>query len=196
MAVKKFTREHWFPSDFIETKRDDALGIQVLSSSNGLRVMGFSGRSQKPDFFIKFASIERAEAHTSSWETRLRSRKAAQQAEKAIRNAPHSLKVSDVLSSSWGYDQTNVDFYQVVELVGKRTVVLREVAKMAVDSGQRSMQGQCVPMAGQFTGEPFRKHADAYNRVRISSFQTASPLEFKEVCGARIYRPSHYSTYA
>ena len=28
------------------------------------------------------------------------------------------LKVGDVLRSSWGYDQTNVDYYEVVELVG------------------------------------------------------------------------------
>ena len=27
-----------------------------------------------------------------------------------------NLKVGDILTSSWGYDQTNVDFYQVVKL--------------------------------------------------------------------------------
>ena len=32
------------------------------------------------------------------------------------------LKVGDYLESSWGYDQTNVDFYKVVALVGKTMV--------------------------------------------------------------------------
>ena len=32
------------------------------------------------------------------------------------------LKVGDYLYESWGYDQTNIDFYKVTELVGKSSV--------------------------------------------------------------------------
>ena len=39
----------------------------------------------------------------------------------------HSLKVGDILSSSWGYDQTNNDFYQVVK-TSKSCVWLIEVS--------------------------------------------------------------------
>ena len=37
------------------------------------------------------------------------------------------VKVGDVFYSSWGYEQTNVDFFQVVALVGKKSVRIREV---------------------------------------------------------------------
>jgi len=37
------------------------------------------------------------------------------------------LKVGDVLEASWGYDQTNVDFFQVVALRGKTQCVIREI---------------------------------------------------------------------
>ena len=33
--------------------------------------------------------------------------------------------LGDIFYTSWGYDQTNIDFYQVVALKGKHTIVLR-----------------------------------------------------------------------
>ncbi len=35
------------------------------------------------------------------------------------------IHVGDIFYTSWGYDQTNIDFYQVVALRGKHTVVVR-----------------------------------------------------------------------
>lgn len=35
--------------------------------------------------------------------------------------------IGDIYYTEWGYDQTNVDFYQVVQLKGKHTVVLRQL---------------------------------------------------------------------
>jgi len=37
------------------------------------------------------------------------------------------VKVGDVFESSWGYEQTNVDFFQVIALVGEKSVRVREV---------------------------------------------------------------------
>ena len=37
------------------------------------------------------------------------------------------VRVGDVFSASWGYDQTQVDFFQVVELVGASSVRVREI---------------------------------------------------------------------
>lgn len=37
------------------------------------------------------------------------------------------VQVGDIFESSWGYEQTNVDFFQVVELVGTSSVRVREV---------------------------------------------------------------------
>jgi len=39
----------------------------------------------------------------------------------------YGVKVGDLFSASWGYEQTNVDFFQVVELVGKSSVRVRKV---------------------------------------------------------------------
>ncbi|WP_240184397.1 hypothetical protein [Enterobacter cloacae] len=36
-----------------------------------------------------------------------------------------SVSLGDVFVSSWGYEQTNTCFYQVIALRGKKTAVLR-----------------------------------------------------------------------
>lgn len=47
--------------------------------------------------------------------------------EKAVKSEIKGLKVGDVLISSWGYEQTNVDAFQVVALVGSSSVRVKEV---------------------------------------------------------------------
>lgn len=44
------------------------------------------------------------------------------------------VKVGDIFSASWGYEQTNNDFFQVVELVGSSSVRVREVCLPIVES--------------------------------------------------------------
>lgn len=43
-------------------------------------------------------------------------------------------KVGDILIASWGYDQTNVDYYQVVALVGTSSVRIRKIQSECVRS--------------------------------------------------------------
>lgn len=39
----------------------------------------------------------------------------------------YGVKVGDIFSASWGWEQTNVDFFQVIALVGETSVRVREV---------------------------------------------------------------------
>jgi len=89
---------------------------------------------------------------------------------------PHTLKTGDVLYSDWGYEQTNIDFYEVVAVSGT-IVTIRQIA--ATIKPTEFMQGETMPRPGQFIGEPLRRKADASNRVRITSFASASPWDGK-----------------
>ena len=51
---------------------------------------------------------------------------AAEKSAPAVTNK-YGVKVGDIFETSWGYDQTNVNFFQVVKLVGKTSVRVREV---------------------------------------------------------------------
>jgi len=85
---------------------------------------------------------------------------------------PHTLNIGDVLNTSWGYDQTNVDFYEVVAVSGVM-VTLREIAATLTETG--FMCGETIPKPGHFVGEPIRRRASATNHVRIHTSASASP---------------------
>ena len=56
----------------------------------------------------------------------------------------YGVKVGDLFSSSWGYEQTNVDFFQVVELVGETMVRVKEVMPVIVEEKNISCMSKDV----------------------------------------------------
>ena len=70
--------------------------------------------------------------------------------------------VGDILWHSWGYDQTNIDWYQVVS-VGKATIKIQEIhSKTIKETG--FMSGHSEPKPGAFKPEskPMLKHPYTY----------------------------------
>lgn len=67
------------------------------------------------------------------------------------------VKVGDIFETSWGYEQTNVDFFQVVKVTGK-SVVVRHIKSKETEikdaSGISTMTGHVVPVKNAFDGEP------------------------------------------
>lgn len=59
--------------------------------------------------------------------------KTTKKAEKAEKKNKYGVQVGDIFSASWGYDQTNVDFFQVIALVGETSVRVREVYPQMID---------------------------------------------------------------
>lgn len=99
----------------------------------------------------------------------------------------HPLQIGSILYSSWGYDQTNIDFYQVIELIGTSTVVLRELAQEQITGSNDHFSGKTKAKPNFFIDEPFRKRADAQGRVRINSITHARPWD-----GVPLYYSSYY----
>jgi hypothetical protein len=135
----------------IASKRSPAVAY-LYSRASGIYAMGYFGKAIKPAFNYRFKADARRIAYVSEWlksQDAFVERKVARKAEEqAKRAAGHKLKVGDVLRSSWGYDQTNIDYYEVVELVGKCNVKVREIGAESVETG--FMSGQCVPVAGSY----------------------------------------------
>ena len=61
--------------------------------------------------------------------------------------------VGSIFASHWGYEQTNVDFYQVVEVKGK-SVMIREINGNGHDTGP--MCGKTVAVPNSFCSEARR----------------------------------------
>ena len=67
-------------------------------------------------------------------------------------NFQHGYQVGDILYASWGYDQTNVDFYQVTRLVGAKMIEIQRISSK--DAGR----DRVMPVPNRFvSGErPFK----------------------------------------
>ena len=92
------------------------------------------------------------------------------------------VKVGDIFYSSWGYDQTNVNFYEVTGLTGA-SVKVREVAQRVVpppDGKGHFTYEHVVPVPGQYIGGEMLKRLQDWGRsdgprpaININSVQSA-----------------------
>jgi len=94
--------------------------------------------------------IERVEANINSVKQLKEQKKIAQQ------NMNHNFKVGQVIYNSWGYDQTNINFYQVIESKEK-SIILREIASSYVAGSEGFMSARVKPVENAFIGEPILK---------------------------------------
>lgn len=84
----------------------------------------------------------------------------------------------DIFVSSWGYEQTNVDFFEVIKVKGD-WITLREI-EYSVEMGG-GMTGRSVP-AEPFEpkGQPFRRKLQNFGSepmCKIQSYSYARPWD-------------------
>ena len=166
-----FNTSRYIPEDSIETKYEHVNAVTYLAQrDNGqLRAAGYSGRRNKPDFNGYFNNQQEADNYIANWLKRLEAQIAYRKEALAERHAyNHTLKVGDILNSSWGYDQTNVDFYEVVEVKSKKTVVIQKIKRSIVEASQSLHDySHCIPCPGEYCGELLLKRVSRGNNVRI-----------------------------
>lgn len=182
----------------VANKSGSAVAYLYATASGRLCAIGYAGKATNPGLHYSFKTEAQRAASVARFlkgADETAARRAARQAERrAELSKPHALAVGDVLYSSWGYDQTNIDFYEVVALVGKRSVMIRPIAAQSQENG--FMSGDCVPAKGQYTGPAVRKLVDRFNSVRVSSYSTAGKLESTKVGGMEVFRPLSWTAYA
>jgi hypothetical protein len=76
-------------------------------------------------------------------------------------NMQHGFEVGQIYYDSWGYDQTNIDFYQVIE-VKEKSVIIREIGAEFVPGTQGMDCSNVKPRPGSWAGEPRLKHIQFY----------------------------------
>jgi hypothetical protein len=157
---------------------EDAVIYTYTTTRGELGAMAFHGKAAKPDWHFSFANEAQRQRRIAEY-IESRKRRAQMMAElKADRNKPHTLTVGAILVCSWGYDQTNIDYYQVTRVVGPHSVEIRQIrAKSEPEEGFAT--AYCTPDRDNFKGEPMVKRANSTNSVRIASYASASPWDGK-----------------
>jgi hypothetical protein len=183
----KLPREAFIPKGAIKVsdKRSDAVAYLCTNSKGKPRATVFFGKQAKPVADYWFADEARREK-------RVRELFESRQAHDAritgnrteAQSFQHNVQVGDIFTTCWGYDQTNREAFEVIEVRGKHAV-LREIA-MACET--RGPADKVVPQSGAFLsprhdgddqGLPIRRLIQrGYNNephIKIDECRSGSP---------------------
>ena len=190
----------YVPKGFQLIKAVPELGLEVYGIySPKVLAICYAGKRSKSDWYYRFSNVECLNKKIEQTIEGLNAAIAAKMEKKVLRTKKADVSVGDVFKASWGYDQTNIDYYQVVSVIGKMV----EVCKIGSE-GQDDcfMSGMCVPVVNNFIGKPFKKLAQCCEyggeaRIKINSFCSAYKMKPVAMIGNKaVYEASRYSYYA
>jgi len=154
-ALRRGTR--FIPSGFIKFDPKNIIGaypenlFECYVDKEKPIAIFYTGKQSKPTWFIRFTDndamkkrVVNSISRLMTWEDRKAERREAR------KNVTKDIKVGQIYSYSWGYEQTNVDFYQVTEVKGK-VFTIREISRKIVsnDCGN-SMTADVSPVKDSF----------------------------------------------
>lgn len=73
---------------------------------------------------------------------------------RAVNTSP--VVVGDIFYSSWGYDQTNICFYEVIALNGKTMATFQRIGAKRIDDDSSLTQDALVPIPGSFRPDGYK----------------------------------------
>ena len=144
-------------------------------------------------FHFIFRSTERMFEHADNFLADIEKRrefKAQRAAEKKAREeeARNDVSIGDIFVASWGWEQTQVDAYQVVGKKGSAFVVLRPITTAVVPDSEHFMSQDVVPVPNAFiSDETITKRVGAYG-ITLNSYSSAYKWD-----GERSYHNSWYA---
>ena len=185
----RLNRESYIPKGHGVTKiaaKDSDATVYIYQRVGVPYATGFrSSKTTKPDFQYRFKDEAQREKYVSNFLKNCREYAELKEERRSKRKAvERSLQVGDILYASWGYEQTNIDFYQIIALKGKSSVVLCKIAQINVEA-TGPMSEKVIAEKDSFVGEPFTKR-DLGGTVKIESYAWASKWD-----GRALYQ-SHY----
>lgn len=206
----KLDRDFYRPkeSDFRrDIKREDYLDLEIYTFESGpenaphFDLVVFGGKRSKPDANYYYKTEEARGEAVARWkENAERNAKAKADRKAAARKLDHGLKVGDILNNSWGYDQTNVDFFEVVR-VTKRCVWIRQLTSSIAETTEW-MQGTRVPNPGSYDKHYTEEWGEGGKKCVVNVSEKFGPsvnaLGYRKFGWARPWdgTPQAFSSYA
>ena len=136
----RFPREFYVPKGAVKVADKQSSAVAYLYESTGPKgprwgAVCFQGKADKPSSHYTFRDSARRETHIAEHFGNVRAHEKRRLDNRAEAKAfVHTVQVGDIFRTSWGYDQTNVEFFQVVEVKGKHAI-LREIGCASVSRG-------------------------------------------------------------
>lgn len=199
----KFTRDFYIPKGSLKVadKQSDAVAYVYASAAGVPFAMVFVGKADKPLWHYRFKTAERRDrAVLQAFENRREAlkRNADRRAERKAWVPDY--KVGQVLRTCWGYEQTNVEFFEITEIRGKYAI-LRELAQARAETGWA--QGKCAPLPGEYAapryqgddrGAPIRRLMQQHG-IKIDDVRTAYRVDTERVGGVEVIKSANWTAY-
>lgn len=102
-----------------------------------------------------------------------------------------TINVGDIFVSTWGYDQTNKTFYQVIALTAK-------TAKLGKLKDERTYNGQAMTGEAMPIRDSYEKDAVFTKKIKQSAYGGKPCFMIEKWEYARPWdgKPEHYTSYA
>ena len=130
--------------------------------------IAFVGNAKKYSFYYRYNSPEERAERIESFFDNLKKRlewknEHKLKSKKAKDQMADKIQVGTLLHGSWGYEQTNCEFYQVIEKLSKYKVVIREIGGKVVEDSEGHDCCDLNPVKDSFTNkEPITKMIGTY----------------------------------
>jgi hypothetical protein len=167
-------------------KRCEARAEYWLNDSGEWRIRCWVGKRKTPVHNYRMNSLESMQKlrddFVNTYQRIANDSAVARQKEKDF---VHTLTVGNILVSSWGYDQTNIDFYKVVALHGKKSISIVPIESLS-NYNSMYMTGTKIPDPDSKQGEVKKGIYGLYG-IKLESYSRAVLWNGK---------PQNYSSYA
>lgn len=151
-----------------ETREFPAAAVVAYcyASDRGPAFVAYKGRQSKPARFYVFPSAQHRDANLAAFVEQEAEREGYK---RARRETAHGLEIGDILYHEWGYEQTNINYFQVLRVPSGRSVVLREIKADRIEDQPMSMTGRSVPKLGEFVANSKEQTRRATGFQRVGS---------------------------
>ncbi len=131
----------------------------------------FLGNSSKPSNNFYCHTIERRDEVIENFKSNVIKRNSCKEERRKERKEfKTACKVGDIFVSSWGYEQTNVDYYKILEINGN-TAIFVEIGKSVVEGSQGHDCCNVMPSPESIIGEPFKKIIQFGEYISMASYE-------------------------
>lgn len=188
-------KERFVPKGAIKVQaKNSPAFVYVFESGGAPCARAFpSEKAVNPAWKYRFRSLAEREKYVKAF-FEAQAERAARKAEAAAKKAAyvHDYKPGDVLKSVWGYDQTNVDYFEVVAVVGKM-LDIRPLQQAQKGDGYGG-SSKCVPLPGSYQGEAVYRVRAQERGIKSPSYSWLNREEPKIVGGVKVYEASYWSS--
>ncbi|WP_421805746.1 hypothetical protein [Flagellimonas sp.] len=165
--LKSFTKNELTPVE-LDGANAIAYTFEALhGDQTDYLAIAFVGKAKKHSFFYRFKSLERRADYLSTFLENIKKsneykEKRNQEKKVAKNNMANTIHVGTILTGSWGYEQTNREFYQVIEKPSKYKVILRPIAHENIPGTECFDSCSVRPVKDNFTGPAVVKMINAW----------------------------------